>query len=109
MITEGTVEKNKSTFRNCLQINNADEIYKNEDNLLRKSQTAYRVLRFLTKHMDEDNTLMCSYKVMEEALGVKRAALSNAVKLLKDEKYIDVKKFGTNNVYTISTNLYRKL
>ena len=105
---EQAQDSKKSPYRQWLQVNNDKTAYQAEDNLIRKSATAYRVLRFLASHMDERNALICSYKVLEESLGLKRASLSNAVKLLKDEKYIDVKKSGTSNIYLINKTLYWK-
>ena len=105
---EQAQDSKKSPYRQWLQVNNDKTAYQAEDNLIRKSATAYRVLRFLASHMDERNALICSYKVLEESLGLKRASLSNAVKLLKDEKYIDVKKSGTSNIYLINKSLYWK-
>ena len=41
-------------------------------------------------------------------LGYSRQTLSTAVALLKEHKYIDVKKSGTSNVYLINKELYWK-
>ena len=43
---------------------------------------------------------------MQEKFGYSRAALSEAIKLLKEHRYIDVKKSGTSNVYLINKYLY---
>jgi DNA-binding transcriptional ArsR family regulator len=66
------------------------------------------ILRFLAKEMDNYNAIICSFKVMEEALGYSRAALSKAISILKEHHYIDVKKSGTSNVYLINKELYWK-
>ena len=76
------IEKRKknSPFNNWLQVNNADEFYKAESWLIRKSPVAYQVLRFLAKEMDNYNAIICSFKVMEETLGYSRQTLSAAVR-----------------------------
>ena len=104
------IEKRKknSPFNDWLQVNNADEFYKAESWLIRNSPVAYQVLRFLAKEMDNYNAIICSFKVMEEALGYKRTSLSLAVAFLKKHKFIDVKKSGVTNVYLINKELYWK-
>lgn len=97
-----------SPFKSWLQVNNSDEVYKAEDWLMQKSPVAYRLLRFLAREMDNYNAIICSYKVMEEILGYSRQTLSTAINLLKEHKYIEVKKSGTSNVYLINKELYWK-
>ena len=101
-------QKKNSPFVDWLQVNNSNDAYKAEDWLMKKSAVAYRLLRFLVKEMDNYNAIVCSFKVLEEALGYKRTALSMAVALLKEHKYIDVKKTGTSNVYLVNKELYWK-
>lgn len=101
-------QKKNSPFIDWLQVNNSYEAYKAEDWLMKKSAVAYRLLRFLVKEMDNYNAIVCSFKVLEEALGYKRTALSMAVALLKEHKYIEVKKSGTTNVYLINKEIYWK-
>ena len=106
--TELAKHRKKSPFYDWLQVNNADDIFKAEDWLIKKSPVAYRLLRFLAKEMDNYNAIICSFKVMEEVLGYSRQTLSAAVSLLKKHKFIDVKKSGTSNVYLINKELYWK-
>lgn len=101
-------QRKNSPYIDWLQVNNSDDAYKAEDWLMKKSAVAYRLLRFLVKEMDNYNAIVCSFKVLEEALGYKRTALSMAVALLKEHKYIDVKKSGTSNVYLINKEIYWK-
>ena len=101
-------QKKNSPFAHWLQVNNSDDAYKAESWLMRKSPIGYMILRFLAKEMDNYNAIICSFKVMEEALGYSRAALSKAISILKEHHYIDVKKSGTSNVYLINKELYWK-
>lgn len=95
-----------SPFTKWTQVNGSDEAYEAEDWLIAKAPTAYRILRFLVANMDRYNAILCSYKVMQERFGYSRATLSEAIKILKKHKYLDVKKSGTSNVYLINKELY---
>lgn len=94
----------KGPYRSFLQVN--DENYKAEDWLMRKSPAAYRVLRFISRNMDNYNALICSQQVFAESLGYSKVTISNAVKLLKEKKYINIVKSGNTNVYLINKELY---
>lgn len=94
----------KSPYRNFLQVN--QDNYKAEDELMRTSPPAYRLLRFIAQNMDNYNALICSYKVFQEQLGYGQATIARAVKLLKDNKFIQVAKTGTANIYLINKELY---
>lgn len=94
----------KSPYRQFLQMN--QENYKAEDWLMQKSPAAYRLLRFIAQNMDNYNALICSYTVFSETLGYSRQTISNAVKLLKEKKFIDVARTGGSNIYFINKELY---
>ncbi len=94
----------KSPYRQFLQVN--QENYKAEDWLMKTSPAAYRLFRFITQNMDNYNALMCSYRVFEESLGYKQSTIFRAVKLLKEKKFIQTVKSGTNNVYFVNKELY---
>ena len=94
----------KSPYRNFLQVN--QDNYKAEDWLMRESPPAYRLLRFIAQNMDNYNALICSYKVFQETLGYGRATIARAVKMLKDNHFIQVAKSGTANIYLINKELY---
>ena len=97
-------EAKKGPYRSFLQVN--DENYKAEDWLMKRSPAAYRVLRFISKNMDNYNALICSQQVFAESLGYSKVTISNAIKLLKEKKYIDIAKSGNTNVYLINKELY---
>lgn len=73
---------------------------------MKTSPAAYRLFRFITQNMDNYNALMCSYKVFEESLGYKQSTIFRAVKLLKEKRFIQTVKSGTNNVYFVNKELY---
>ena len=94
----------KGPYRSFLQVNKDN--YKAEAWLMRKSPIAYQILRFIAHSMDNHNALICSYKVMQESLGVSNASIARAIKLLQEHKYLHVAKTGTANIYMVNKELY---
>ena len=97
-------KRKKSPYKKWVQVNN--EAYKEEDWLMKKSPTAYRILRFLVLNMDKYNAVICSYKVMQEKLGYSKPTVERAIRLLKEHRYIDVVRTGGSNIYMINKQLY---
>lgn len=95
-----------SPYKKFIQFN--DNMYKEEAWLMRRSAVAYQVLRFLTHNMDNYNAVICSYKVLEEALGYSTATITRAIRLLREHNYINIAKSGTTNIYMINKQLYWK-
>lgn len=73
--------------------------------LNQKSHIATEILMFLMKHSDRYNALVCSVNVLSEALGYGRTSISNAIKILKDTGFIDVKKSGNTNVFLLNKDI----
>lgn len=73
-----------------------------------KHPRAHAILYFLVDQMDNYNAVICSYKVLEEVLGVSRQTISTSIKALKDNGFIQVLKSGTSNVYVINDSVYWK-
>lgn len=96
----------KSPFKKWTQLNNDEQAQEARFWLMKQSPIAYCVMDFLASNMDHYNAVICSYKVMQERFGYSRAALSDAIQLLKKHRYIDVKKSGTSNVYLLNKQLY---
>lgn len=95
--------KKKSPFSDFYQINRK---HSNDMQwLLNESPKAFQILLFLLDHMDRYNAVMCSYVVIQEALGMGRTTASTAVKLLKDHGFIVILKSGTSNVYVVNSDL----
>lgn len=93
----------KSPYNNFIQVNR--DYYKAEDWLMSKSPIAYRIFKFLINGMDEYNSLVCSYKVLQEYFDISQVTVARAIKLLKEKQYIEVYKSGTSNVYCINKNI----
>lgn len=77
--------------------------------LTKKSPRAAEIFLFLVQNMDNYNTLVCSYKVFEESLGMSTATVTRAIRVLKDSKFVDIKKIGTGNIYIINKEIVWKL
>lgn len=63
---------------------------------------ASAILLFIMQNMDYRNCLACSYSVFEERFGKSKDTVRIAIKVLKDNGFIDVLKMGTSNVYIIN-------
>lgn len=66
---------------------------------------ASNLLFFILEHMDNRNTLACSYAVFEDYFGKSRTTIYRGVKLLQDNGFVDVLKMGTSNVYLVNQDL----
>lgn len=97
-------DRKKSPYRNFLQVNKDN--YKAEAWLMRKSPIAYQILRFIAQNMDNYNALICSYKVIQESLGISSASITRALKLLQEHNYLKIGKSGSTNIYMINKQLY---
>lgn len=93
----------KSPYNNWVQINK--NYYKAEDWLMAKSPIAYRIFKFLINNMDGYNSVVCSYKVIQEYFDISQVTVARAIKLLKEKQYIQVYKSGTSNIYAINKEI----
>lgn len=90
------------------QINLDPECGKARRAIIKTSPIAAQVWDFLVEKADKYNAVVCSSKVLEEALGYCRASISKAVRVLKDTGFIDIKKSSTTNVYLLNKQLVWK-
>lgn len=63
------------------------------------------ILLFLLDQMDGYNAVICSNKVLSEALGISDSSVKRSTKVLKDHEFIAVYKSGSSNVYAVNKNL----
>lgn len=73
--------------------------------LMGKSGIASKLLFFILEHMDNKNALACSYVVFEDYLEVSKDTIRRALKILRENGFIDVLKMGTSNVYIVNTEI----
>lgn len=95
-------EKN-SPFSNFYQFNR--EHSKDMIKLAGKHPKSHQILLFLLDQMDNYNAVVCSYKVLCEALEMSESTAKRAVKVLKDAGFIAIYKSGTTNIYTVNKKL----
>ena len=73
--------------------------------LMKKSGIASGILHFILEHMDYQNALICPSSVLEDYFDISRTTAHRAIKLLKDNGFIDILKMGTSNVYIINEEI----
>ena len=75
--------------------------------LSRKNPLASEVLMYLIEHMGRTtNAVVCSYRVLEEALGVSRSTVGRAIKTLKEDRWIDTVKVGSATAYCVNERAF---
>ena len=70
--------------------------------LINKSPFASEVLFFIMEHMDNGNALAVSHQVLQDYFDKSKSTIVRAIKLLRENGYIDVLKMGTCNVYIVN-------
>ena len=71
-----------------------------------KSSLALDLLMVLAQSMVKQNAVMISFKAMEQILGKSRPTLDRAVRLLREDKWIQVVKVGTANAYILNSAVF---
>lgn len=75
--------------------------------LARKSPIAHEILYYLVEHMGRTtNAVICSYTTLCEVTGVSRPTVGRAIKLLKDDNWIDAVKIGNANAYCVNERVF---
>jgi DNA-binding transcriptional regulator GbsR (MarR family) len=52
------------------------------------------------------NAVVCSYKTLQEATGLSRTSVANAIKLLKEDNWIDAVKIGNATAYCVNERVF---
>lgn len=85
------------------------QVYRNNMKAFRKiirdNPTAAELFYFLVEHMDRNNSLVCSSRVLEEALGKSKTTIWRSVAYLKERSFIETSKMGSCNVYHINASI----
>ncbi|EBV4848735.1 TPA: replication/maintenance protein RepL [Salmonella enterica] len=75
--------------------------------LARKSPIAHEILYYLVEHMGRTtNAVVCSYTTLCEITGVSRPTVGRAIKLLKEDNWIDTIKIGNSNAYCVNEKVF---
>lgn len=73
--------------------------------LMKQSRYASNIFNFILEHMDYNNTLMCSYQVFMDYFEISKPTVTRAIKLLKENGFVDILKSGTSNVYIVNQEI----
>ena len=66
-----------------------------------------KFLYYLVEHMGRTtNAVVCSYTTLCEITGVSRPTVGRAIKLLKDDQWIDTVKIGNANAYCVNERVF---
>lgn len=95
--------RKNSPFSNFYQFNR--DYSKQMIWLAGKNAKAHQILLFLLDQMDSYNALMCSYKVIQEALDMSESTAKRGIKILKEHGFIGVYRSGSSNVYAVNKSL----
>jgi hypothetical protein len=85
------------------------QFYKHSFGYVRKLMleypTAANVFMFLVENMGDDNALIVSQGTMADYMGLSRRTVQYAITYLYENKYIDILKTGTSNIYCINADI----
>lgn len=71
--------------------------------LAARSPKAMQLLLTLVEKMNRENAIMISKKTLEQITGMSSASVTRAIKLLKEERWVQIIKVGTSNVYRVNS------
>ena len=71
-----------------------------------KNSIALKLLMTFAQTMDRQNAVMISFKAMEEIMGKSRPTLDRAIRLLKEDNWLQVVKVGTANAYVLNSAVF---
>jgi len=75
--------------------------------LARKSPLAHEILYYLVENMGRTtNAVVVSYVTLCEVTGVSRPTIGRAIKLLKDDNWIDAVKIGNATAYCVNARAF---
>lgn len=75
--------------------------------LTRKSPLAQEILLYLVENMGRtSNAVVCSYSTLQEVTGMGRTSVSGAIKLLKEENWLEAVKIGSATAYAVNARVF---
>ncbi len=84
-----------------------NKIYLEETVILsNQSPTAFKVLMVFVSKMTVHNSILISNGALEKITELSNSTVKRAIKLLRDESWIEVAKMGTSNVYRINSDIF---
>ena len=75
--------------------------------LTRKNPVAAEILYYLVEKMGKlSNAVVCSYAVLQEITDTSRSTVARAIKVLKEDNWIDSVKIGSANAYAVNERIF---
>ena len=75
--------------------------------LARKNPLAHEILYYLVEHMGRTtNAVVVSYNTLCEVTGVSRPTIGRAIKILKNDNWIDAVKIGNATAYCVNARAF---
>ena len=75
--------------------------------LARKSPVAHEILYYFVEHMGRTtNAVVCSRNVLAEVTGCSIATVGRAIRVLKDDNWIDTVKIGNASAYCVNERAF---
>jgi len=105
---EARKRERHSPYKKFAQVNLSSECCEARRALMLKYPKSAVLFEFLLEHADGYNAVICSEQVLGEVLKSGRTTVYKAIKILKDSKFIDIKKSGSSNVYLLNKELVWK-
>lgn len=104
-MTERETDKSQSDNSNFVQLSR--EYLRDMRKLARKSPVAHEILYYLVEHMGRmTNAVVCSHRVLQEITGVSQRTVARAIKVLKDDHWIDAIKIGNSTAYCVNERAF---
>jgi hypothetical protein len=97
-------KENQSENRNFVQLGR--QYLTDWRRLIRKKPLAAELLMFLidktTSQVGGTNAVVCSYAVFQEITGFGRSSVASALKVLREDNWIQIIKIGTTHAYAVN-------
>lgn len=75
--------------------------------LARKSPVAHEILYYLVEHMGRTtNAVVCSRALLAEVTGCSISTVGRAIRVLKDDSWIDTVKIGSASAYCVNERVF---
>lgn len=106
-LNESNSETLESQEKNYDFVQVSRQYLKQMRSLARKSPLAHEILYYLVEHMGRTtNAVVVSYNTLCEVTGVSRPTVGRAIKLLKDDNWIDAVKIGNATAYCVNARAF---
>lgn len=73
--------------------------------LSKRMPAAFELLTLITERMNKSNALVISQATIGQMLGYGRTTIHKAIKLLEEEKWMQIVKVGTANAYIVNSKV----